>query len=709
MADPFLRSVYDRLHTSPMQQKFRRLAPIPAGVVFIQSPGMSREDIRAHFHLIRELGFNCLKGLYLLPGEDRRAIEHMAMDEGLIPWWYGEGGYEEISEALLGKLGIDASTPMAEIRKDPHFVAYQEKVIRRRIDREATDTIVPTDARPRFPFSFDAQLAPESSEHFGRWLEKTYVTVDRMLLAWNMNRAIVRRPSPVWETWEQVRGGVWELLRGEVGEYRRLRDVLRYKADVYLEMVRERAEANRAMDVDAPARAGGEMGLFLPFAARATDMEGVADAMTETGSFYPSIHLAWHFEEVGFEVVRPIYMQASMAHDWFKGGWSATWESTGGPQQLSGGKAHLYPAAAPYTAGFTVDGGTISQLMLSYLAAGFKGFGLWCWNSRTFGWEAGEYALLDRQNRPTDRAATAGRIARAANIWRDELWQGCKEPVVGIFQDWDNEAYWAVMAIGGRDHFKHVPIRGRIGASRACINGNIPFEYVTATDLRQGLAGRYRVIYLSAVIALSSDLMPIFEEFVRHGGRLVMDLPAAWYDEFGRMLDTARGSAFERLFGCTIRDFQYSSNRPRCLEGGKLHGFVADLEATSAEVVERYDEGSPSVTENRLGDGSALILGYEASLACCEAGNVRDECRLLRRAIGAIEIPYTCNGAIVYRLASELADHYFLMNDRPVTTVRLDIPRMRYRTTMDAVTNEPVDVQKIELPAYSGRWLRYEK
>lgn len=35
--DPFLhRRLYDRLHTLPAQEKFRALAPMPAGVVYIQ-------------------------------------------------------------------------------------------------------------------------------------------------------------------------------------------------------------------------------------------------------------------------------------------------------------------------------------------------------------------------------------------------------------------------------------------------------------------------------------------------------------------------------------------------------------------------------------------------------------------------------------------------------------------------------------------------
>jgi len=123
-------------------------------------------------------------------------------------------------------------------------------------------------------------------------------------------------------------------------------------------------------------RAGGEMGLFLPFASRGTDMEGIANEMAEGGSFYPSIHPAWHFEEVGFELTRTVFMQSQITTDWAKGIWTATWESTGGPQYFSGGKSWGLLGAEEVTPGFTVDEGVITQLMLSWLAGGFRGFGL---------------------------------------------------------------------------------------------------------------------------------------------------------------------------------------------------------------------------------------------------------------------------------------------------------------------------------------------
>lgn len=703
----YLVELYDRLHETPMQRKFRQIRPMPVGCVFIQWPGMTEADIRGHFRLMKELGFTCLKGFMTCPGTTKEQIMHMALDEGIIPWWYDEGGWEPITPEVLEELGIPPETPIAELRTNKVFLDYQTKLFRERIDFAAGTGAEGEDVEePDIPFSYDMNLHPAAIPHFVAWLKKTYGSVRALNEAWNMHHAGIAEGRSIWRTWADVEAGIPNV---NPKEYRHFRDIIRFKADVYLAKLRRNVDRALERDPHEPLRAGGEMGLFLPFAARATDMEGIAEEMARGGSFYPSIHLAWHFEEVDFEVVRPVYMQASLAQDWFKGGWAAAWESTGGPQQLSGGKG-WEPAGAAKTAGFTVDEGVMTQLMLSYLAAGFKGFGHWCWNGRSAGWEAGEYALLGRDGKPTARAVRVGQIGQAARRWRDELWAAHKEPLVGVFVDFDNEAIWAAISVQGRDKFKHTPIQARVGVSRALINHNVPWEHVTATDLRKGLARRYRIIYLPAVIALSSDLLDILSNYVYDGGRLVLDMPGAYYDEFGRLLPTGEGSVFEGIFGTVIRDYQYASNVPRAIEGMALEGFVADLSPTSAQTLARYDSGAPAITENRLGKGTGVVLGYEASLTCFRPGDVVAEEMLVRYTLGTHRSPYACHGAIVYRLASPAADHYFLINDGPATCVELDTRDLVYRRMCDALTLEHLPIgEPINLPAYSGRWLRLEK
>ena len=82
---------------------------------------------------------------------------------------------------------------------------------------------------------------------------------------------------------------------------------------------------------------------------------------------------------------------------------------------------------------------------------------------------------------------------------------------------------------------------------------------------------------------------------------------------------------------------------------------------------------------------------------------------LIEYTLGDYTSPYACDDAIVYRLAAEDADHYFLVNDGPAKTVNLDVKDFDYENIYDAVFENPVSLREIELEPYSGRWLRCEK
>ena len=717
MSHDYHHDLYDSLHDSPMQRKFRRLAPMPYGVVFLPWKGMTEADMRREYRTMRELGFTNLKQTMPVPGWPTEKILSVALEEGIIPFWYGEGGWEDITPELLRRTGLPEDTPIDEALAHPKMWEYQTQVLRRRIGYEPIRTAkiegevleaagLETWEGETLRLHNDPILRPDAYPLFKQWARETYRTIESLRSAWNQDQVgICDDPYQSWDDFEADP----ELSRHSHREYRFIRDVLRFKADINIMRIRRRMEIARDRDPHEPQRAGGEMGLFLPFSWRGTDMEGIAEEMREVGSFYPSIHFAWHFEEVSFEAARCIYMQASIAADWFKGGWSATWESTGGPQQFSGGKGWDIWSERKIP-GFTTNAGTMTQLLLSYLAGGFRGAGLWCWNFRRAGWEAGEYALCNRQGQPSPRAIRAGSIAKAAKRLRREIWAAHKEPDVGVLIDWDNEAYWAAISVPNRESFKHYPVHARIGVSRALINGNVPWEHVTISDLRNGLAPRYRSIYMPAHVSIPTDVLQVLAEYARSGGRVVIDAPGGWFDEYGVVLPVGKGSAFEELFGVEIADFQYSNNVPRHLDDVKLDGFVTELSPTTATPIRYFQTGEPAVTENRLGSGSAIVIGFEASRLCFAPGNKFVERALVSTILGPMAPPYSCDDAIVYRLASSDADHYFFINDNPQRRVHLDTRAYRYTAVTDPVSGESlVPGAPIDLEAYSGRWLRYEK
>ncbi len=690
--------LYDKMHESPVQQKFRKIAPFPVGCVYIQRPGENETEIREHFMTMRELGFTALKQIMNCPGWTREDIALIALDEGIIPWWYGEGGWQEIDDQLLNRLDIPRDMSIDQIRQHPKMLDYQTNLLKKRIKKAIQWRKEGKSVRNLGRVPDIGGIGPELKEEgkllFVKWLKDRYDTIDNLNHAWNQEHfGVTPNEGDAFSSWKDFEAR-WEQVSSK--EYRHLADIFRFKADSRIELIRRRVQKHLEFDEHAPFRAGGEMGMFLPFAYRGVDMEGIAELLSGYGSFYPSIHLAWHFDEVNHEILRPHYMQAALTNDYFKGGWAASWESTGGPQQFSGGKGGNT---------FTVDENTMTHLMFNYLAAGYKGFGFWSWSVRTAGWEAGEFSLLDRHNKVTPRAVRVGQIGRTARKFRDDLWRAHKEPLVGVYCDWDNEAIWAAMSVRGRDHLRTDPIFARVGVSRALIDANVPFEYVTASDLRKGLGPRYRIIYMPFVIAVPHDILDILSGYVKNGGRLVMDMPSAYYDEYGALLSTAKGTVFEKTFGVVINEFQGAGvNRPYKLNGMDLQGFVIDMTPTNADVLASFDSGQPAVTRCRTGKGTAVVLGYEASMACFKPGNITAEKTLLEYTLGRFKSPIKCDGAIVYRLAAPDKDFYFILNDGPATSVELDTA-FNYRQIKDAINGENVNFEKIELDAWNGRWL----
>lgn len=507
MHDP--KQAYEALHDTAAQAKFRRMQPWPVGAVFVQWPDMSEEDIRTELRKMKAAGFTCLKQAASIYDEDRRRLMHIALDEGILPWWYEEAGWEDPTPALALELGLPEDTPPDKIMADEGYKARQMRLMRDRIDREGEaphmTATAEIDDLPGTVKKHEYGLPPEMAGRFVKWLQAKYTTVEQLKWAWNFQHYGIRRFQA--DTWEEVEGQVIAFVNAERGEYNRMMDVLRFKVDLFLSKLANDVSRNMQADPERPLRAGGEMSLFLPTPLLSTDMERIADLIATAGSYYPSIHLAWHFDETGTEFVRPIYMQAALAADYMKHGWAATWESTGGPQQFTGGKGGWWDASRRQTPSFTVDGGVMRQLMLSWVAAGFKGFGLWTWNARTAGWEGGEYGLTDKDGEMTDRAWVAGAVGKACKRYKAELWSADKAPAVGVYVDWENEALWAAMSIGGRDHFRSQGILARIGLCRALIDAGIPFEFVTPSQLRAGIAGRYQMIYLTATMLVQSDML----------------------------------------------------------------------------------------------------------------------------------------------------------------------------------------------------------
>lgn len=733
--DPFLSELYWELNRTPMQERLRNIKPFPVGVVYYQQRDENMDSAKKEFRVIHDLGFTALKQIELRkpdnPSNYREQVYHAALDEGLSPWYYGRGGWAEITQELVDELGIDMEVSkenMPAIQNDPRMLAYQtNQVIRPRIARRAEkkqkieEFLEKSKQRKGEPGRNSPWLPERLIPAFADWLKDTYGTIDVLKEAWN--EGFIPELDGVnsfMDAANLMKGEGYDeygnLKGNKSHDFRRFRDAMRFQASLIVKNYELLMEFLTQWDSIEPERTGGHQ-LFENQAANTWDLEGQAKAAAEGGSFYASIHLPHHFFLVDGEITKPVYMQARTISDVFKGGWAATWESAGGPTFYSG----YHPAKH--------DGKVMRQLMCSYIAAGLKGVGIWMWNSRAEGWEVGEYALCDIQGNPSERAVEAGRIAGILQEQRFELWESMDEPAVGLLYSWETEAMLGRLSLGAypldmfvyeTDHdrqFRQYHAQARIGVARALMNNHVPYENVTERDLAAGLADRYPIIFLPYTLTLDKETISILEAYVKEGGRLVADFSLLKMDTYGRLNKQPVGSYFEQLFGFIHTDYYHTFHHSKYLLGEEFDNTgYGDLKVTTAKVEERFDDGTPAVLNHAFGEGSVTYFNFEAGRFMFEPGHEKIENFVVQHTLGNYRVPFKVSGAegtMVFRRSAPDADHYIFINEGEEEQVQVSSDYFDYVSAIELIEEENLNVNNssfsVTVPAYSALWVRAVK
>jgi len=575
---------------------------VPIGVVWVERAGGTLAQARADFAAIKAAGFSNMKQLLFrttLAQEPAAAAAYQAsvfnaaLDEGLVPWWYGVGGWECITLELLASLGIPASTPMAAVQADERMIAHQTGVLRARVARMAS---APRITGLGEPGRGSAVVAAAFVPHFAEWLATQYgQNFTRLLIAWQYPwRDVTTTEFGNWTEAALAASAVtlsepcpWTYCASGVSwDFRRYRDAMRFQADfLYADLARQ-VDASLAWDPEEPQRTGGQH-VLDNYAQNGWDMRAQAALAARAGSLYISLHTPWHYNLMNGEIDRPLFHQAKLAADALRGGWVGEWESTGGPSSYSGGQ------------GAAVDAGTMRRLLLGYLAAGMKGVGLWAWNARDRGQEGAEYALTNLQGGCGSRCAAAAAVARAAEAARWELWSATEAPLVAVLTSWENEALFARLALVGpplpcsisecHDFTAAMawdPVKARVGAARVLGDAGLPYAFLDARDVAAGALLRapewagVRVLVLPHLLGLPADALAAVREWQLAGGRVVADAPFFLYDTsvpagtdgtppladgapldgWGRIVDQASSASAALFGGAHVVDLQPLNN-----------------------------------------------------------------------------------------------------------------------------------------------------
>jgi len=592
-------------------------------------------------------GFTAVKQILLavpyLESEDSylsrtKAWFHAALDAGLSPWWYEKGGWECITIELLTELGLPLNATPWELETSPTMVAYQTEVQRKRIDAMTSIPVYNLGE----PGAGDPVIPPDLIPAFSQWLNASYGgDLNSLLFAWqdayrgnysafeaadfDTAAALLAQPTAGWPS----------------HDYRRYRDSMRFQADTFLARINSSITSLLSLDANAPVRTGGAS-LQLNQAYYCWDLFNQGRLAARAGSFYISSHLSWHYAGFQHEIDRPVMFEVSTAVSaaGAAGAWPGEWESTGGPSQYSGGQS---TAVGP---------GGISKLLLTYIAMGMRGAGLWTYNSRPKGQEMGEYALTGLQGRPSSRSQAAGEIARACAKWRWELWESSNDPTVAILYSWENEALAGRLSMqvptwecaledldckffNGRE--QGAPNRARFGWLRALVDAHVPFTHVDETMIGEGALRTLgvRTLILPHALGLPIDLLPIIAAWQKGGGRVVADQPYLLMDVPSGWLHDQSSSPSRDLFGAFSTEF-HSVEAPfdgqaMALDLGEvagggggggpgyLHylgrGQYSIFELAGGKVSQSFlppFNNIPALIETEVGKGSGALINFEA-------------------------------------------------------------------------------------------------
>ncbi len=274
-----------------------------------------------------------------------------------------------------------------------------------------------------------------------------------------------------------------------------------------------------------------------------------------------SAHAAWHFGYFD----REDYALAMLANSEMirSGSGSLPWlmtELQGGNNTYSG-MAALCPTPAE-----------IAQWLWVVLGTEGKGAIFWMLNPRHSGLEAGEWAMLDFQDRPTARLEAAGGVARAIAAHADLL-AGLKEVPSGVDVLYFRESLWA------EQHFAVAEDRYAGRREGAVMKSALScFRALTECGLNVGLkeASEYDFtrddysgcsLVLSGQFCIPASFRQSLEHFVSCGGTLFIEGLSLYFDEYVQLALGAE-SDYADLLGASLSEYVLRQDLFRVETGG---------------------------------------------------------------------------------------------------------------------------------------------
>lgn len=329
-----------------------------------------------------------------------------------------------------------------------------------------------------------------------------------------------------------------------------------------------------------------------------------------------SAHAGWHFS---YFSRNQFAMAMSANSDFLR---SAAKELPWFMTEIQGGN-NTYSAHTP----MCPTSEEIAQWLWIVIGSGSKGALFWCLNPRGSGVEAGEWAMLNFRNNPSDRFVAAAKIAKVVND-NEKLFSTAKYVNPNIHILYIKESMWVEEKLSkyisdrqndGRQ--KGGVIKSALGYFEALsqCGHNLNFGDINDFDFGKDNYSN-NVIILSHQIAIPLKHQSNLDNFVKKGGTLIADGLTAFYDENAICLMNDK-FPLKNLFGGEVLEFKHVDKLFNLDVSGqeiKAHLWKGIITPLSGKVISLNDGQSTGIA-NKYGKGKVLwipsLLGLGAKIS----------------------------------------------------------------------------------------------
>ena len=258
----------------------------------------------------------------------------------------------------------------------------------------------------------------------------------------------------------------------------------------------------------------------------------------------------------------------------------------------------------------------ITQWLWVSIGSGSKGTVFWTLNPRAVGGEAGEWAMIDFQQKPTDRLLAAGSVANELSKNR-VLFENAKPVESPIYILYSKESFWIEKSKSDKKEATLLEGRNEGAMIKSVISW---YEALTECGINTNLGemGQFdwdkpshtgETIILSHQLSIASNYWEKIRHFVKSGGKLIVDGLTFYFDEnhfsvmqTGFPLEDVMGGSLAEVI-TTPGDFKVKLNS----ENIPAHLFKGVLNNVKGKILVKEDDNILAIN-NQFGKGSTTWI-----------------------------------------------------------------------------------------------------